>query len=566
MSIGEAQNTLIRAARRQLPIPTAEMECAHTLLKELGCLAVALVQAGTYCHQLSSTIDGIFQPYTFTQYLSLFYSHRADLMKRAPPASLDSYERGVYTTLDLSYKALPQSSGEFLRLISFFHHAAIPLEAFSTAAQNAFKDPNSYLPRPEDHGIIVAELKGLLCTNKEWNELKVQGFISTLRSFSLLAASTIDDSIFLHLHPLIQTWSRDMESPASQHYRSMAIQVLVARDSEENIKLNQYILPHLLDILDQVQAEDLHVNEMTAIGALLNQQGVYRRTPRLLEAALEIMKSSTESTSVKTLMLVSNLGRAYRKEGNRSKAEELGLEVLEQRKNIYGVDHPKTLRAMDHLASTYDSQGRYNEAEALLVTVLAERKRILGPDNRETVNATAHLAGIYFSQQRYWEAMELLEKVLEHRRITPGPDSPEAIKAAGNLASTYSSLGRWSDAEKLEVEVLEYRRRILGVEHPTTIRAVASLGLTYSRQGRLDESLALRAPTVQLAIKVLGQDHAHTQIWIKDLARMYAKMEKWKEYEEMSNLLLPEENTVGYTMTESQRQQDLLGEDHLSVG
>src|SRR5450432_2400287 len=97
----EALATLLHAARRHLPLSTEELKSAQTLLKELGCLAVALVQAGTYCHELS---------YSFTQYLSLFYSHRAELMKKAEPSALDNYERGAYTTLDLSYTALPQAA------------------------------------------------------------------------------------------------------------------------------------------------------------------------------------------------------------------------------------------------------------------------------------------------------------------------------------------------------------------------------------------------------------------------------------------------------------------------
>jgi hypothetical protein len=110
MEPGEALTTLLHAARRQLPLSAKELKSAHTLLTELGCLAVALVQAGTYCYELSCS---------FTQYLTLFYSHRAELMKKAESFSLDNYQRGAYTTFDLSYKALPQPSRDFLHFISF---------------------------------------------------------------------------------------------------------------------------------------------------------------------------------------------------------------------------------------------------------------------------------------------------------------------------------------------------------------------------------------------------------------------------------------------------------------
>ncbi|KIM28908.1 hypothetical protein M408DRAFT_58774, partial [Serendipita vermifera MAFF 305830] len=245
MDADEAMAVLLQAARRQLPLYDQEMHSAQDLLKELGCLAVALVQAGTYCHQLSSTIGNIFRPYTFSQYLSLFHLHRAELMKKKGSTSLDSYQQGVYTTFDISYKVLPQKSREFLHLISSFHHTDIPLPAFAEAARNGFEDPFSYLPRPEDYASIITKLKQLLCTNAGWNELQAQEFAQILRSFSLVTASSINDHLFLQLHPLVQTWLRDMDSVNSRQYQAMAIQVLTACGSEKNFELNRYLLPHI---------------------------------------------------------------------------------------------------------------------------------------------------------------------------------------------------------------------------------------------------------------------------------------------------------------------------------
>ncbi|KIM21561.1 hypothetical protein M408DRAFT_102576 [Serendipita vermifera MAFF 305830] len=228
MTADEALSALLQAARRELPLPDQEMNSAHALLKELGCLAVALVQAGTYCLQLSSTVGEDFHPYTFTQYLDLFRSHRADLMKKAGPASLDNYQRGVYTTLDLSYKVLPQESRDFLHILSLYHYTDIPFAAFSEAAKNAFKDQEDYHPRDESHKATISRLKNLLWKDMEWNELHLQGILQTLRSFSFVTASSTNNSLFLRLHPLIQAWSRDMISSTSQPYQAMAIQVLTA--------------------------------------------------------------------------------------------------------------------------------------------------------------------------------------------------------------------------------------------------------------------------------------------------------------------------------------------------
>ncbi|KIM29151.1 hypothetical protein M408DRAFT_43937, partial [Serendipita vermifera MAFF 305830] len=229
METEEAIEVLLQAARRQKPLPLEEVKSVQALTGELGCLAVALVQAGTYCYQMSSTINGVFQPYTFNQYLSLFSSHRVGLMKKVQPSPLDNYCRGAYTTLDLSFNLIPQKSRDFLHVISFWHHTDIPLDILASAAKHGFQGSFTLLPRPEAHKGIVDTLTNILCLDGKWSELQVQDIVRNLRSFSLLSSTSINDSLFLRMHPLVQSWSRDLlETQASQSYIAMAIQVLVS--------------------------------------------------------------------------------------------------------------------------------------------------------------------------------------------------------------------------------------------------------------------------------------------------------------------------------------------------
>ncbi|KIM22351.1 hypothetical protein M408DRAFT_47177, partial [Serendipita vermifera MAFF 305830] len=276
MMADEALSAMVQAACRSLPLPDEETNSAQSLLKELGFLAVALVQAGTYCLQLSSTVGEDFHPYTFTQYLNLFKSHRADLMRKAGPASLDNYQRGVYTTLDLSYQVLSQQSRDLLHVLSLFYYTDIPFVAFAEAAKNAFEDQWNYHPRDDSHRISISKLKDLLWKDVEWNEFHLQGILQTLRSFSLITVSSRNDYVFLQIHPLIQAWSRDMISVISQPYQAMATQVLTACGSE-NMTLNRFILPHMIEILSRVERQDMEINDRMAFGRVLWQQGHYHR-------------------------------------------------------------------------------------------------------------------------------------------------------------------------------------------------------------------------------------------------------------------------------------------------
>ncbi|KIM24403.1 hypothetical protein M408DRAFT_27066 [Serendipita vermifera MAFF 305830] len=285
MTADEALKAMLQAARCELPLSDEEMHSSMELLEELGCLAVAVVQAGTYCHQFSSSTGDVFRPYTFTQYLGLFKSHRAGLMKKAELASLDDYQRGVYTTLDLSYKALPEGSQDLLHILSLFHYTDIPLAAFARAAENGFTDPKVYHSRDNSHETTISKLKHLLCQDMEWNELHIHEIIHTLRSFSLITPGSMSDSLFLYLHPLVQAWCRDMDSVSSRPYRAMVIQLLTSCGSED-IELNRQLLPHMIEMLSQVELQEMHVNDLMTFGPVILQQGHYRRAGTLFETAM----------------------------------------------------------------------------------------------------------------------------------------------------------------------------------------------------------------------------------------------------------------------------------------
>jgi hypothetical protein len=108
MGPNEAYETLARATHRTLPFSPVEHESARRLIEVLGSLAVALVQADSYCYNISSPGEGGEGCFSFEQYLQLFKRHRSSLMRKEDGTTLDRYGRGAYTTFDLSYSLLPQ--------------------------------------------------------------------------------------------------------------------------------------------------------------------------------------------------------------------------------------------------------------------------------------------------------------------------------------------------------------------------------------------------------------------------------------------------------------------------
>jgi hypothetical protein len=72
----------------------------------------------------------------------------------------------------------------------------------------------------------------------------------------------------------------------------------------------------------------------------------------------------------------------YQKRWN--EAEELGVQVMETRERVLGLEDPDTLLTMHNLAFIFKSQSRDDEAVSLMENCFQLRKQILGPQHPDT--------------------------------------------------------------------------------------------------------------------------------------------------------------------------------------
>lgn len=589
MEKGEALLTLLRAAHSQDHLPPEELSDAHLLIEKLGYLAVALVQAGTYCHRLSTIVNGVFLPFKFAQYTALFSSQRAELMKKVESSSLDNYQLGAYAAFDLSYKALPQSARDFLHFTASFHHSSISLSIFATAAGHAFVDPFPLLPRAEDHNHIVSDLKTLLCVNGMWSELRAHETIRTLRAFSLISASSIINTVFVHMHPLVHAWARDMWPSYVHRNRSMAIQVLTSCGGV--VEVYRHILPHAQGLFDQKMADEMHVNDQMTVGVVFKDRGNYPQAEEVFRQIIETLK--TEGANDAVVLVYGWLAVAYDNQGKWDEAELLKLEILEWQTKSFGEDAPETWRTALNLGRTYDYQGRFREAEVIKSKVLESikgrigmfnhwganaaeslchtyllqerwidlepmllwvrdiRTNLLGENHTDTITAASNLAAVYSKQGKYVEAEVIGSRMLEKQRAILGKDHPATMTTAANLARALADQGRWSEAETLELEVLEKRTQRLGKEHPDTLMAAANLARTLSEVGRYEEAERLELDVLEQRRR-LFPNHHYTVRAAANLAITYRLQGRLDEAEQLETDVI-------------EQRERLLGEEHVDT-
>lgn len=120
--------------------------------------------------------------------------------------------------------------------------------------------------------------------------------------------------------------------------------------------------------------------------------------------------------------------------GRHRDAELIKREVLRERLQNTGEDHPVTLRCKSTLGITVLELGSLQEADSLLTEAYASQSDILGDEHPETITTMSRMANLYDYQGRMREAGELYEKTVQASLRTLGETHPRTEARTEDLA------------------------------------------------------------------------------------------------------------------------------------
>ncbi|KAJ7081483.1 hypothetical protein C8R44DRAFT_905261, partial [Mycena epipterygia] len=442
-------------------------------------LPLAIIQAGAFISK-SGDLDG---------YLALYEQNRARLLSQKPAQSHDNYAWTVYTTWQISFNQLSPPAATFLQLCSLLHHQGISEKIFKNAA--TYKcGPSS--PSKEELQMPLEFLSQFLGPDGVWDPFHFTDMTNEVRAYSLI--NFHPQQKMFSIHPLVHDWTRSTLSKKElyQHCMVAIVGMSVAGISESDLQLaSLWIQPHI-DFLLQ-DTSNVIPDFKHDLAAAYQSLGKSKEAEELGIMVLEKKRNVLGDNHPDTLIAMGNLAVTYQKLGKLKEAQELEIVVLEKRRNVLGDNHPATLRAMGNLAVTYCSLGSVKEAEELEVVVLEKRRNILGENHPDTLISMGNLAFKYIELERWQEAQELGEVVLKKRRNVLGDNHPSTLGAMSNLAITYNKFERWHEAEELGVTALKKQMDLLGDKHPRTLKTMQNLAVTYEQLGKLTEAEGLNA-------------------------------------------------------------------------
>jgi tetratricopeptide (TPR) repeat protein len=231
-----------------------------------------------------------------------------------------------------------------------------------------------------------------------------------------------------------------------------------------------------------------------ALGVACEGAGLLDRALKVHEANLEHAVRVLGPDHRITLRARGSFGRALRSADLAGVAVPVLEENLREHVRGHGPHHPATIEAREELGRTCARAGRAAEA------------------------VTLHAADSPWLAVAYQEAGRLDDAIRLLRRLEAAAERDDlgAVRIRLFLARALLVAGRSAEALELFERTVRDRTRMLGPDHPATLNARRNLGLAQARSNRPGrETLTAVAADYR---RVLGPEHPYTRQAAKDLA------------------------------------------------
>ncbi|KZP29730.1 TPR-like protein [Athelia psychrophila] len=526
------QSTALLLMRAGVNSSTAtDVDNAHNLVRRIGCLPLAVEQAGSYMK-----LNGL----TGAGQLETLYDQRGLEEVICWNNSLSSYqEKSVLTTFAVQFQRLGEIDPNFLRLLkvlAFFDPESIPLDivALGAGRLNTDADVASEVVSGEFRHLI-----GLICS-ETWLRRALRHFEDLS-----LAQPHYGKTISLHIHDLIQLVLQ--QSAQAEQFRQdahfafagtllcKAFETIGDLSSPRSWTEHERFVSHMMALLKHAGTPATELLVMSRQVALyFYQRGRYDEAEALFQQALAGLEQQLGTDHPDTLRTANGLASIYYRQRRLEQAEAMYQRVLAGQEQL-GADHPDTLYTVIGLAALYKMQSNYKEAESFYHRALAGLEQQLGVDHPATLNTVNNLAGLYAIQGNYDNAVALYQRALVGQEEQLGADHPNTLDTTSNLAVLYSSQGNYDNAAPLYQRALAGQEQQLGADHPSTLGTVHNLARLYYTQGYYDAAEPLYQRALVGRERKLGADHPDVLRTINNLAGLYEEQGRIEEAQMMRN-------------------------------
>ena len=571
----EALHLLMKVAGILPPWDLSSEKAANEIIKALGYLALAIIQAGNSIYNKICNLK---------EYLGFYQQFLENRRRRKSDSNTEDIggkadNDDIYSAFDFSFQNIASSNTtpcqdavEILNIVSFYHFDGIRVDIFEKGMSLERGQLRQYPTRSLQEGFVQAVVSRLrppralprilkqsasgmhpLCIREALHELYASSLItygSDERSFSL--------------HPLIHAWARDRIPPKERSlWAIISFNTLMAsiplppmETGESHTNFRRSLIPHLSECLEACPMEfrefsGLHIGEYCRFkllfqpslvfsiremiqnaakcGILHAETGNFSKSAYYLFLAKESLVTLLGPKDAKTTATMLGLASILWGLGRLKEAIALQEQVVQSRQEVLGPDHRETLLAMDSLGQSFWLNGQYCEALQLQQETAKKMQTTLGEEDDDTLKALDHLGVTLGSWHRFGESRAVHQKVLKIRIQSLEEGDLRVLETKNNLAMALLDLRELDEAISLMEEVYNGRKTQMGKEHPYTLWALCYLAKIYTEMGELQKAEDILIEGIAAGKRSLGEDHLGVLVGCGELARTYSRQGRLDE-------------------------------------
>ena len=241
---------------------------------------------------------------------------------------------------------------------------------------------------------------------------------------------------------------------------------------------------------------------MGNLGKLYQQTGRLESAEKTLREAVRLGRQLISDEPLYLSDLYNNLGVLHLQTGNREQAERNFRKALALVEGVVHENDPRKAPILANISALYFMQHKWGLAERTLLISIDIVERARGASHPDLCALLDNLGIIYFRQNDLVKAEEALRRELAIRRTAFGPQNVLTASAAASLANVLAATGKYDEAGNLFSEALNTQERVLGQRVPevaTTLEQFATL-LRRTNREALAGDMESRAESIRMEL------------------------------------------------------------------
>jgi tetratricopeptide (TPR) repeat protein len=471
---------------------------ARVLALELGCLPLALEQAGAYIYESR-------RQQSLASYLALFRRNPLEHLA-SDRTKVGEYNEVVATTWFISFEAIEHqtpAAGDLLRLCAFLYPERIPIGDLIEHADKL----------PSDLGRALRDVEA------------GPSAISLLLRYSLAEAA---GSGLLNVHRLVQLvvreWLTDEERTT---WVLVALAIIDAAfptnvDDPQQWEVCAQLVAHAHTC---VQHAALSVGESADIGRLLTKTGMYLQQRALylqstidLQWALKIVETNQGFHVSDVASALNNLAGVLRSQSDLLGARKLLDRALMLLETLGEQNIPVMATTLNDLGNVMRAQGDLVGAEGRLKRSLAIHEQVFGANHPRVAAVLTNLGNVLWYQGRLAEARPLLQRALKIDEMAYGHDHPKVAVDLANLATVLRAEGDPTQARRMLERALAIDEAVYKYDHPNVAIVLAGLAWVARAEDDFDEAELLFRKALRINEAVYDANHSEVATNLNHLA------------------------------------------------